>query len=103
MRQLPELSRGRLLVKSSGRYDAARMALLTAITEDDARALLALHGRGPLEALQPLLAGSVNSNFALRAGGERFFLRLYEEQDAAGARAEAAMVERLAAAGVPSA
>jgi homoserine kinase type II len=79
------------------------MALLTAITEDDARALLALHGRGPLEALQPLLAGSVNSNFALRAGGERFFLRIYEEQDVAGARAEAAMVERLAAAGVPSA
>jgi homoserine kinase type II len=92
------------------------MALLTAISDDDARTLLAAYegpplplahaaspGLGPLELLQPLTAGSVNSNFALRAGGERFFLRIYEEQDAPGARAEAAMVGRLAAAGVPSA
>ena len=33
------------------------------------------YGLGPLEALEGLAAGSVNSNFALQAGGRRLFLR----------------------------
>jgi homoserine kinase type II len=78
------------------------MALLTAITDEDARALLASYGLGPLEALEPLAAGSVNSNFALQAGGTRLFLRVYEERDRPGAEAETEMVERLATAGVPT-
>ena len=36
------------------------------------------------------------------SAGERVFLRLYEEQDFAGAERETAMLERLAAAGVPT-
>ena len=82
------------------------MAFLTAITEQDARGLLAAYAVGPLETLQPLAAGSVNSNFSVQtggAGGRRLFLRIYEERDRAGAEGETAMVERLDAAGVPSA
>jgi homoserine kinase type II len=44
----------------------------------------------------------VNSNFALLAGGRRTFLRLYEEQGFAGAERETAMLERIAAQGVPT-
>ncbi len=82
------------------------MALLTAITEEDARGLLAAYAVGRLETLDPLAAGSVNSNFSVQTAGpegRRLFLRLYEERDRAGAEAETAMVERLAAAGVPAA
>ncbi len=82
------------------------MALLTAITDQDARELLAAYPEGSLETLDPLAAGSVNSNFSVQtagSGGRRLFLRVYEERDRAGAAIETAMVERLAAAGVPSA
>ena len=79
------------------------MAVLTAIDEDDARAVLAARGLGELRALEGLAAGSVNSNFALHTGdGRRFFLRLYEEQGMAGAERETAMLSRFAAAGVPT-
>ncbi len=80
----------------------ATLAVLTAIAEDDARALLASHGLGVLRELRGLAAGSVNSNFAVMAGDRRLFLRLYEERDRAGAERETAMVERLSRAGVPT-
>jgi homoserine kinase type II len=57
---------------------------------------------GELLRLEPIPAGSVNSNFAVELGGGRFFLRLYEEQGRAGAQAEARMLVRLAAGGVPT-
>jgi homoserine kinase type II len=82
------------------------MALLTAITDQDARGLLAAYMVGSLKRLQPLAAGSVNSNFSVQTAGpegRQLFLRLYEEQDLAGAEAETGMVERLGAAGVPCA
>jgi homoserine kinase type II len=78
------------------------MAVLTAMTDDDARALLAAYGLGPLAALVGLTAGSVNSNFAVDLDGRRLFLRVYEERDRPGAVSETAMVERLACAGVPT-
>jgi homoserine kinase type II len=78
------------------------MAVLTAITDDDARALLATYGLGPQQALLGLAAGSVNSNFAIDLDGRRLFLRVYEERDRPGAVAETAMVSRLASAGVPT-
>lgn len=54
-------------------------------------------------AVEALDAGSVNSNFALQTkSGERFFVRLYEEQDVDGARAELARLERLCEHGVPT-
>jgi homoserine kinase type II len=78
------------------------MAVLTPVSPDDARLLVTAYGLGALESVEGLAAGSVNSNFAILAGGTRVFLRLYEEQDLAGATHETAMLERLAAAGVPT-
>jgi homoserine kinase type II len=54
-------------------------------------------------AVQGLKAGSVNSNFSVHArSGERFFLRVYEEQDETGAAAELQMIRELAGLGVPT-
>ena len=54
------------------------------------------------EAIEPLKAGSVNSNFALTAAdGGRYFARLYEEQGREGALAELRLVGALGDAGVP--
>jgi homoserine kinase type II len=78
------------------------MAVLTSIDAGDARALAAEYDLGEVEALDGIPAGSVNSNFALEVAGRRVFLRLYEEQDFAGAERETAMLERIAASGVPT-
>ncbi|MDP9037126.1 MAG: homoserine kinase [Myxococcota bacterium] len=82
------------------------MAVLTAISEDDVRRLLAAYGLGKLCVLEGVPGGSVNSNFRVTyaaADRERqVFLRLYEERDLAGAGRETAMLCRLALAGVPT-
>ncbi|MEY4548061.1 MAG: hypothetical protein RL685_4256 [Pseudomonadota bacterium] len=53
--------------------------------------------------VQALHAGSVNSNFCLTTrSGQRFFLRVYEEQDRVGARRELASIAHLARLGVPT-
>jgi homoserine kinase type II len=55
-----------------------------------------------INSIEPLAAGSVNSNFALGAAdGRRYFARLYEEQGRDGALAELQLVAALARAGVP--
>jgi homoserine kinase type II len=77
------------------------MAVLTAIDERDGRALLEAYGLGSLRRIEGIAGGSVNSNFAVEAD-RRLFLRLYEERDLDAARREAAMLERLASAGVPT-
>jgi homoserine kinase type II len=81
---------------------AAAMAVLTGIAADDARALIAQYGVPGFRGIEGIPGGSVNSNFALEVEGRRLFLRIYEEQDRAGAERETAMLERLAAAGVPT-
>ncbi len=54
-------------------------------------------------AVEALSAGSVNSNFRVEVkSGERFFIRVYEEQDLAGAKGELRMICELAALGVPT-
>jgi len=78
------------------------MAVLTAIDEGDARTLLDAYEQGGLRSLEGIAGGSVNSNFALETDRGRLFLRLYEEQDMAGATRETAMLERLDAVGVPT-
>ena len=78
------------------------MAVLTSINEADATEVLSAYGLGRLHALGGIAGGSVNSNFSLESEAGRFFLRLYEERDLAGARQETAMLERLARAGVPT-
>ena len=53
--------------------------------------------------VQALRAGSVNSNFMVQTqSGERYFVRLYEEQGLAGATAELSVIRELAANGVPT-
>jgi homoserine kinase type II len=78
------------------------MAVLTPIDKDDAAGIFEAYGLGSLRSWEGLAAGSVNSNFAMESTSTRVFLRLYEEQDLAGARAETAMLGRLADAGVPT-
>lgn len=77
------------------------MALLTALSPDAARALLADYGLCLAE-LEPLQQGSVNSNFRFSTeDGRTFFARIYEEQDPRGALAELRLVSELARVGVP--
>jgi homoserine kinase type II len=78
------------------------MAVLTALDDGDAQGLLDAYGLGTLQRLEGIAGGSVNSNFSLALERGKLFLRLYEEQDGAGAERETAMLERLAAAGVPT-
>jgi homoserine kinase type II len=77
------------------------MAFLTELELSAAVPLAAQFGL-ELRAIEPLAAGSVNSNFRLTdAAGKIYFARLYEEQDHAGAVREHALVAALDAAGVP--
>ncbi|WP_441289150.1 homoserine kinase [Sorangium sp. KYC3313] len=77
------------------------MAILTPLSLADARRIGALYGL-EIADVRGLLAGSVNSNFALTLAGGRgqVFLRVYEEQQLGAASREARMLEHLAAGGV---
>src|SRR5690349_20023685 len=80
------------------------MGVFTAVSLDEARALVRAYDVGELAAIHGIAAGSVNSNCALEVTGgprgPRVFLRVYEEQDDAGAHAEADLLAHLAARGV---
>jgi homoserine kinase type II len=78
------------------------MAKLTPLTLAEAREALA---GWPFEVrdIEPFEGGSVNSNFRLEtATGDRFFVRVYEEQDRTGAERELDLLEGLSRAGVPT-
>jgi homoserine kinase type II len=77
------------------------MALLTDLSLASAAPLAKLFDLD-LTHIEPLSAGSVNSNFRLTdSAGKIYFARLYEEQDHAGALREHALVRALDDAGVP--
>src|SRR4051812_10316884 len=77
------------------------MALLTELSQANAVPLAREFGL-ELNTIEPLTAGSVNSNFRLTdAAGQVYFARLYEEQDFAGAAREHALVAALDEAGLP--
>jgi homoserine kinase type II len=77
------------------------VALLTPLPLADAARLGREFGL-EIRAIEPLSAGSVNSNFSLTgADGRRYFARLYEEQGREGARLELKLVSALDQAGVP--
>jgi homoserine kinase type II len=79
------------------------MAILTKVSEDELRALAGAFDLGPLSASRGIEAGTVNTSYALELGAKgRYFLRIYEEQDAEGAAREAALLLHLARAGVPT-
>lgn len=77
------------------------MALLTPLAPADADRVALAYDLGPVLAVEPLAAGSVNSNFFLTTARGRFFLRIYEEQRPAGVAFEWRLVAHLRAAGVP--
>lgn len=79
------------------------MALLTPLPKPAAQKLVEHYGL-VLSEIEALRAGSVNSNFRLvDSTGRQFFLRIYEEQDEAGAAREVDLLGRLGARGVPTA
>ncbi len=77
------------------------MATLTSIDLESAARIARGYGL-ELRGIEPLQAGSVNSNFALETDRGRFFMRIYEEQAATGARAELELLRGLHALGVPT-
>ena len=72
------------------------------MTLDEARAALGCYDLDIVD-VRALGAGSVNSNFSASVrSGERFFVRVYEEQGFDGAEAELNVITELAASGVPT-
>jgi homoserine kinase type II len=79
------------------------MATFTALSETQVAQFLGDFAVGALVSVAGVPAGSVNSNFEIGVEEkDRYFLRVYEEQGFAGAVAEAKMLARLAALGVPT-
>lgn len=81
------------------------MAILTVPTNDEFSAFFRAYGAlGPGDdaVTRGVDAGTVNTSFAIEAGERRFFLRIYEAQDEAGARAEARLLAHLSARGIPT-
>lgn len=79
------------------------MGLFTVLSLEDARRLGAEFGVD-VAAVEPLAAGSVNSNYRVTdVRGSRYFARVYEEQDLSGAESEVRLLRGLAAAGIPTA
>ena len=76
------------------------MAILTRPGDDELRELAAGYRLGELHAAHGIEAGTVNSSYALDLGAARYFLRIYEEQDAKGAAREALVLAHLAGHGV---
>ncbi len=76
------------------------MATFTRPEPADLARFVRSYGIQKYEQFQSIPAGSVNSNFSFVAGDEKAFLRVYEEQDHAGAVREAALLRTLAARGV---
>jgi homoserine kinase type II len=78
------------------------LAVLTPVDAAEARALGGRFGVR-VRSSRAIPQGSVNTNVELIAeGGERYFLRVFEEQTAETAAHEARILERLAASGVPT-
>ena len=80
----------------------APLAFFTPLSLDDASRLTQAQGLGPCSAVEPIAAGSVNSNFFVDTARGRRFLRIYEEQlDDAGIAYEWALLDHLRASGLP--
>lgn len=77
------------------------MAVFTDLTLEDADRITRAHGLGAAERVTPIPAGSVNSNFFVDSEMGRRFVRIYEEQGEDGVAYEWALVDHLAAAGIP--
>lgn len=74
----------------------------TSLSDGEVRRLADRFGLGALRSWRPVPAGTINSNYALDADAGRFFLRVNEGKRDEDVDYEAALVEALAAAGVPA-
>jgi homoserine kinase type II len=78
------------------------LAIRTLLKLDDVAAFLSGYGASfpaPIE-LVGVQRGTVNSSYEIRFPTDKLFLRLYEEQDLEGAKAEAKLLAHLASQGV---
>jgi homoserine kinase type II len=76
------------------------LAIRTPVTLEQIRVFLLDYVDSPPVALSGIERGTVNSSYEVRLNGGKLFARIYEEQDLAGARAEAARLSMLASQGV---
>lgn len=77
------------------------MAVYTQVELEDASRITEAHGLGATTAVTPIAAGSVNTNYFVDGAYGRRFLRVYEEQDAAGVAYEWALLAHLVTEGLP--
>lgn len=77
------------------------MAVFTPLSLEDAQRLADAHHLGQAHHVEPIPAGSVNSNFFLDTDHGRFFARIYEEQEHEGVAYEWALLDHLAARDLP--
>lgn len=73
------------------------MAAYTPLSLEDAEIIFAAHSLGAPTKVTPISAGSVNSNYFVESD-RTYFVRLYEEQDAAGVAYEWALLDHLGSA-----
>jgi homoserine kinase type II len=76
------------------------LAIRTPLTLDEVRVFLLDYVDSPPLALVGVERGTVNSSYEVRLPSDKLFVRLYEEQDFEGARAEAERLAYLARQGV---
>ncbi|MEZ4402243.1 MAG: phosphotransferase [Kofleriaceae bacterium] len=76
------------------------MATFTHLSADDAAVIAAAAGLGGVTAVTPIAAGTINSNFAFTTATGRWFVRVNEGKRVDDVAWEAALVARLAAAGL---
>lgn len=77
------------------------MAVFTNLCVEDATLALESHGLSACEAIVPIAAGSVNSNFFVEGAFGRRFFRIYEEQESCGVAYEWALLDHLTTARLP--
>lgn len=77
------------------------MAVFTQVSLDDAQRISTAHEIGDALKLDPIEAGSVNSNYYLTTSEGKFFLRVYEEQQTDGLMYEWSLLQWLSDHGLP--
>lgn len=75
--------------------------MFTPLLRDDADRIAKAFRLKGCSSVEPIAAGSVNSNFFLNTPQLRVFCRVYEDQEAEGVAYEWALIDHLASAGIP--
>lgn len=78
------------------------MAIYTQLSVDEVERFFGAFGLGPVRALTGIPAGSINTNYFVDTADARYFLRLSEVASEAELVYEAALLQHLARAGVPT-